>query len=41
MNDYALDSDIVFCIENGYTLVTNNVDHYQHIPGLLFENWNI
>jgi predicted nucleic acid-binding protein len=38
------DSDILiaaFCIENGYTLVTNNVDHYRNIPGLVFENWNI
>ena len=36
------DTDILiaaFCIVNGYTLVTNNVKHFQNIDGLSYENW--
>ena len=38
----ADDGDILiaaFCIENGYTLVTNNTKHFKNINGLLVENW--
>ena len=27
------------CIANGYTLVTNNVKHFEHTDGLRFVNW--
>jgi predicted nucleic acid-binding protein len=30
-----------FCLEHGFTLVTNNTDHFKHIPGLLAVNWNV
>jgi len=36
------DNDILvaaFCIVNGYTLVTHNTKHFQHIDGLLLEDW--
>ena len=36
------DNDILiaaFCIVNGYTLVTNNVRHFENIDGLEVENW--
>ena len=36
------DADILIaacCIENGYTLVTNNVGDFQNINGLVFEDW--
>lgn len=36
------DADILiaaFCIENNYTLVTNNTKHFKDIDGLLIENW--
>ncbi|MDR1061510.1 MAG: PIN domain-containing protein [Clostridiales bacterium] len=36
------DSDILIaaqCINNDYTLVTNNVKHFNNIDGLTFENW--
>jgi len=38
------DSDILiaaFCLEHGFILVTNNTDHFKHIPALLTVNWNI
>jgi len=38
------DSDILiasFCLEHGFTLVTNNTTHYKDIPGLLMANWNL
>ncbi|GHV37716.1 hypothetical protein FACS1894187_15210 [Synergistales bacterium] len=38
------DADLLiaaFCITNDYTLVTNNVRHFDAINGLLFENWLI
>jgi tRNA(fMet)-specific endonuclease VapC len=28
-----------YCIINGYTLITNNKDHFGRIDGLRFENW--
>jgi tRNA(fMet)-specific endonuclease VapC len=28
-----------YCIVNGYTLVTNNNDHFKRIDGLRFVNW--
>jgi tRNA(fMet)-specific endonuclease VapC len=28
-----------FCIHNGYTLVTHNVKHFEHLQNLLFEDW--
>jgi len=37
------DADILiaaFCIVNGYTLVTNNGRHFEHIDGLKFVNWS-
>ena len=36
------DADILiaaFCIVNGYTLVTNNIKHFEHIEGLVIEDW--
>ena len=36
------DTDILiaaFCIVNGYTLVTNNTKHFEHIDGLQYVNW--
>ena len=36
------DADIfiaAFCLVNGYTLVTNNVRHFEHIDGLKLVNW--
>jgi predicted nucleic acid-binding protein len=38
------DPDILiaaFCLEHGFTLVTNNTTHYKDIPGLLMANWNL
>lgn len=29
-----------YCVINGYTLITNNKDHFARIDGLQFENWN-
>jgi predicted nucleic acid-binding protein len=28
-----------YCIVNGYTLITNNKDHFERIDGLSFKNW--
>jgi tRNA(fMet)-specific endonuclease VapC len=28
-----------FCIRNGYTLVTHNIKHFNHLTDLLFEDW--
>ena len=28
-----------FCIVNNYTLVTNNIRHFEHIDGLKLINW--
>jgi tRNA(fMet)-specific endonuclease VapC len=28
-----------FCLRHDYTLVTNNVKHFEHIPNLRFEDW--
>jgi predicted nucleic acid-binding protein len=36
------DSDTIIaasCIARGYTLVTNNVKHFEHIDGLQLVNW--
>jgi len=36
------DADILIaacCIENGYTLATNNVGDFQNINGLMIEDW--
>jgi predicted nucleic acid-binding protein len=36
------DADIViagYCIQNGYTLITNNTKHFEHIKNLHIENW--
>jgi len=36
------DADILiaaFCVENGYTLVTNNAKDFQNINGLCFVDW--
>jgi predicted nucleic acid-binding protein len=36
------DADIViagYCIQNGYTLVTNNTKHFERIENLNIENW--
>ena len=36
------DADIIIaahCIENGYTLVTHNTKHFEHIEGLLMIDW--
>ena len=27
------------CIENGYTLITNNVDDFKNMDNLIFEDW--
>ncbi|MDR1688397.1 MAG: PIN domain-containing protein [Clostridiales bacterium] len=38
----ADDADIfiaAFCLVNGYTLVTNNVRHFENISGLNIVNW--
>jgi len=38
------DSDIfiaAFCLENDYTLVTNNTRHFEHFDGLKFVNWKV
>jgi predicted nucleic acid-binding protein len=38
------DSDIfiaAFCLVNGYTLVTNNTRHFEHINELKFVNWKL
>ena len=37
------DADIfiaVFCLHNNYTLVTDNIKHFQDISGLQLENWS-
>ena len=28
-----------FCIRNGYTLVTHNIKHFEHIKTLSLEDW--
>jgi tRNA(fMet)-specific endonuclease VapC len=28
-----------FCIRHGYTLVTHNTKHFQHISGLQIADW--
>jgi tRNA(fMet)-specific endonuclease VapC len=36
------DADILtaaFCLNHGFTLVTNNTGHFQAIPGLQFCDW--
>jgi predicted nucleic acid-binding protein len=36
------DDDIfqaAYCINRGYTLVTDNTSHFENIPGLLYEDW--
>jgi predicted nucleic acid-binding protein len=36
------DDDIMIaaeCVSNAYTLVTNNVKHFERVDGLLFEDW--
>ena len=36
------DTDILvaaFCIVNNYTLVTNNVKHFEDVDGLIFKKW--
>jgi predicted nucleic acid-binding protein len=36
------DADLLiaaYCIRNGFTLVTNNTKHFEHIEGLSFLNW--
>ena len=36
------DGDILiaaYCLVNGYTLVTNNTRHFEHIDGLNLVNW--
>ena len=36
------DADIIiagYCIQNGYTLITNNMKHFEHIKNLKIENW--
>jgi predicted nucleic acid-binding protein len=36
------DADLLiaaFCIVNGYTLVTNNIRHFEDIDGLDYVNW--
>ena len=36
------DADILiaaFCIQNNYSLVTNNTKHFENIANLEFENW--
>jgi tRNA(fMet)-specific endonuclease VapC len=36
------DADILtaaFCLNHGFTLVTNNTGHFQAIPGLRFCDW--
>ena len=36
------DADIfiaAYCITNGYTLVTDNIKHFEHIDGLELVNW--
>ena len=30
-----------FCMRNGYTLVTNNTKHFEHLHNLHLENWII
>ena len=29
-----------YCIDEGFTLVTNNVKHFKHIDGLKIEDWS-
>jgi tRNA(fMet)-specific endonuclease VapC len=36
------DADILiaaYCIVNGYTLVTNNIQHFERVDGLKLVNW--
>jgi predicted nucleic acid-binding protein len=36
------DADLLiaaFCLQNNYTLVTNNVKHFENVEGLKIENW--
>jgi tRNA(fMet)-specific endonuclease VapC len=38
------DADLLiaaFCITNSYTLVTNNIRHFENMQGLRFVNWGI
>ena len=40
--ELAEDADLfiaAFCIVNDYTLVTNNIRHFEHIDGLKLVNW--
>ena len=42
LNHPMSESDLLqaaFCIHNGYTLVTHNVKHFEHLQNLLFEDW--
>jgi predicted nucleic acid-binding protein len=42
LNQNPEDDDIfqaAYCINRGYTLVTDNTKHFENIPGLHYENW--
>ena len=42
LNRPMSESDLLqaaFCMRNGYTFVTNNTKHFQHIHDLSLENW--
>ena len=38
----TFDGDVfiaAYCVINGYTLITNNKQHFERVDGLNFENW--
>jgi len=42
LNHPMSESDLLqaaFCIRNGYTLVTHNIKHFEHLQNLSFEDW--
>jgi predicted nucleic acid-binding protein len=42
-NSLIEDADVLtaaFCKNHGFTLVTNNTDHFMNIAGLLFTDWS-
>ena len=42
LNHPMSESDLLqaaFCIRNGYTLITHNVKHFEHLQKLLYEDW--
>jgi len=42
LNHPMSESDLLqaaFCLQNGYTLVTHNTRHFEHLQNLPLEDW--